>query len=343
VSSFRERNDRSKPGAKPFSKGPRTGPTPGAPERGAGPKTERGSGLKPAYKPDSKPDYKNERHKERPQGRGPDRGGPERGGYDPAAERGPPREDKRGRGARHGRAEGAGEWLWGWHAVLAALANPNRSGFKRLLVAPGKVGEVEKVAARLNIELELAEAPEFTRALPSGSVHQGVALLADAVEPEDIASFAEDPRGVLLMLDQLTDPQNVGAIFRSAAAFGARGVILQDRHAPALTGALAKAAAGGIEAIPHARVVNLNRALEQLSEGGWRVVGLDGSADATLEQALDGRPTVLVLGSEGEGLRRMVAEHCDLLARIPMPGGFESLNVSNAAAVALYEAARKRG
>jgi 23S rRNA (guanosine2251-2'-O)-methyltransferase len=145
------------------------------------------------------------------------------------------------------------------------------------------------------------------------------------------------------MLDQLTDPQNVGAIFRSAAAFGARGVILQDRHAPALTGALAKAAAGAIEAIPHARVVNLSRALEQLSEGGWRVVGLDGSATETLEQALDARPTVLVLGSEGEGLRRMVAEHCDVLARIPMPGGFESLNVSNAAAVALYEAARRRG
>jgi 23S rRNA (guanosine2251-2'-O)-methyltransferase len=344
VSSFRERNDRSKPGAKPFSKGPRPGPKTGAPERGVAPKGERGPDRKPEfktpykeYKAPYKSDHKSERQKERPQARA-----PERGGYDPAAERGPPREDKRGQGARHRHAEGAGEWLWGWHAVLAALANPNRSGFKRLLVAPGKAGDVEAAAARLNIQLERAEAPEFTRALPSGSVHQGVALLADAVEPEDISSFAEDPRGVLLMLDQLTDPQNVGAIFRSAAAFGARGVILQDRHAPALTGALAKASAGAIEAIPHARVVNLNRALEQLSEGGWRVVGLDGSAAETLEQALDARPTVLVLGSEGEGLRRMVAEHCDVLARIPMPGGFESLNVSNAAAVALYEAARKR-
>ncbi len=302
MSSFRERNDRSKPGAKPFSKASRTGPKAGAP-------LERGSGS---------------------------------GGYDPAAEREPPREDQRGRGARHKRGEGGGEWLWGWHAVLAALANPNRAGFKRLIVAPAKTGEVEAAARRLNIKPEPVEASEFTRVLPSGSVHQGVALLADPVEPENIETFATDPRGVLLMLDQLTDPQNVGAIFRSAAAFGARGVILQDRHAPALTGALAKAAAGAIEAIPHARVVNLSRALGQLTEGGWRAVGLDGEAKDALEQVLDARPTVLVMGSEGEGLRRLVAEHCDALARIPMPGGFESLNVSNAAAVALYEAARQR-
>jgi 23S rRNA (guanosine2251-2'-O)-methyltransferase len=127
------------------------------------------------------------------------------------------------------------------------------------------------------------------------------------------------------------------------AALGARGVILQERHAPVLSGALAKAAAGAIDALPHARVVNLSRALERLTELGWRTVGLDGSASGTLAQTLDGRPTVLVLGSEGEGLRRLVAEHCDTLARIPMPGGFESLNVSAAAAIALYEACRPVG
>ena len=144
------------------------------------------------------------------------------------------------------------------------------------------------------------------------------------------------------MLDQLTDPQNVGAIFRSAAAFGARGIVLQERHAP-LAGALAKAAAGAIERLAHVRVTNLSRALEQLADLGWRAVGLDAAAAELLEAVLDGRPTVLVMGSEGEGLRRLVAEHCDALARIPMPGAFESLNVSAAAAVALYEASRAAG
>jgi len=147
---------------------------------------------------------------------------------------------------------------------------------------------------------------------------------------------------VLVMLDHVTDPQNVGAVFRSAAAFGARGVIVQDRHAPAFTGALAKAAAGALDATPHARVVNLARALDELDALGWRAVGLAGDAAEPLDQVLDGQPTVLVLGSEGAGLRRLVSEHCDALARIPMPGGFESLNVSAAAAVALYEATRPR-
>ena len=145
------------------------------------------------------------------------------------------------------------------------------------------------------------------------------------------------------MLDQITDPQNIGAIFRSAAAFGAQGMIVQDRHAPALTGVLAKTAVGAVDKIPYARVVNLSRALEELADLGWRAVGLDGSSEETLDTALDGRPTVLVMGSEGDGIRRLVAEHCDVLAKIPMPGGFESLNVSNAAAVALYVATQKQG
>jgi 23S rRNA (guanosine2251-2'-O)-methyltransferase len=181
----------------------------------------------------------------------------------------------------------------------------------------------------------------LAQTLPPGAAHGGAALLAPPLEPVDLAALAEAPGGAIMMLDQVTDPQNVGAIFRSAAAFGARGLVLQDRHAPPLTGALAKAAAGAIERVPHTRAVNLSRALEQLADAGWRAVGLAGEANETLETVLDGRPTVLVMGSEGEGLRRLVAEHCDALARIAMPGGFESLNVSAAAAVALYEATRR--
>jgi len=190
--------------------------------------------------------------------------------------------------------------------------------------------------------LEIVEATDIGRRLPPGAVHQGLALRIDPVEPLSILEIGIEPSGLLVMLDQVTDPQNVGAIFRSAAAFGARGVILQDRHAPALSGALAKAAAGAVDKIPCASVVNLSRALDQLKEMGWRTVGLAGEAALSLEAAMDGAPTVIVMGSEGEGLRRLVAERCDVLARIPMPGGFESLNVSNAAAIALYEASRPR-
>jgi 23S rRNA (guanosine2251-2'-O)-methyltransferase len=187
---------------------------------------------------------------------------------------------------------------------------------------------------------EIAETTDIARALPQGAVHQGVALRTPPLEGVGVEDLAEGGSRLLIVLDQITDPQNVGAIFRSAAAFGAGGVILQDRHAPALAGALAKAATGAVDKVPHARVVNLSRALETLADLGWRAVGLDGSAAETLDAVLDARPTVLVLGSEGEGIRRLVAEHCDVLAKIAMPGGFESLNVSNAAAVALYEATR---
>ncbi len=233
------------------------------------------------------------------------------------------------------------DWLWGWHAVEAALSNPKRQPPMRLLATPDRAQEIEQRFGRLKA-LEVVEGARIGQALPPGAVHQGVAMRSPPLEEWGLEDFAPRPGAVLLMLDQVTDPQNVGAILRSAAAFGAQGVILQDRHAPKLTGALAKAAVGAVDRIPTARVTNLSRAIETLTELGWRAVGLAGSGERTLDQVMDGTPVLLIMGSEGEGLRRLVAEHCDELARIAMPGGFESLNVSAAAAVALYEATRVR-
>jgi 23S rRNA (guanosine2251-2'-O)-methyltransferase len=240
------------------------------------------------------------------------------------------------------RSEAASDdWIWGWHAVEAALENTARGAPLRLLATAERARQLEQRFGKLTT-LETVDNQLIARNLPQGAVHQGVALRAGALESAALEDFTAERGAVLLMLDQVTDPQNVGAILRSAAAFGAKGVILQERHAPRFTGALAKAAAGAVERIPVARVTNLSRALETLAELGWRTVGLTGAAERDLAQALDGAPVVLVLGSEGEGMRRLVAEHCDELAKIPMPGGFESLNVSTAAAVALYEAARPR-
>ena len=241
--------------------------------------------------------------------------------------------------APRGKVE-ADNFVWGRHPVLAALANPARRGMGRLMVTEDRAAEIERENLANGHRIEVFDSPALARLLPSGAVHQGMVFKVQPLEGVSLEEIAEDASGVIVMLDQLTDPQNVGAIFRSALAFGAKGIVVQDRHSPALAGALAKAAAGATERLPCARVTNLSRALEKLADLGWRAVGLDGSAELTLEQALDTRPTVLVMGSEGDGVRRLVAEHCDVMAKIPMPGGFESLNVSNAAAVALYEVAR---
>jgi 23S rRNA (guanosine2251-2'-O)-methyltransferase len=252
-----------------------------------------------------------------------------------------PATDRAGRPPPRRAAPTAQDWLWGWHPVTAALANPARGAPRRLVATAERAREL---AARFPAlpAAEIADAAAIARLLPPGAAHQGVALRIAPLEPVALAELASPAAGVLVMLDQVTDPQNVGAVFRSAAAFGARGVIMQDRHAPPFTGVLAKAAAGALDLTPHARVVNLARALDELEELGWRTVGLAGEAPDALADVLDARPTVLVLGSEGEGLRRLVGEHCDVLVRIPMPGGFESLNVAAAAAIALYEATRPR-
>jgi len=252
----------------------------------------------------------------------------------------PHRGPRRGADFRAPAADAAG-WIWGWHAVEAALANPDRPEPALALVAADRA---ERLAAmKPGLAFEVRDNNAIARHLPAGAVHQGVALKTPALEGVELEALAAPAGGFLIMLDQVTDPQNVGAIFRSAAAFGARGVILQDRHAPQLGGALAKASAGAIDKVPAVRVVNLARTLDRLSDLGWTVVGLDGESHTDLSDAFDGRPAVLVMGSEGEGMRRLVGEHCDVLAKIPMPGGFESLNVSAAAAIALYEASRRTG
>ena len=279
-----------------------------------------------------KPSFKGRSDKPRERGRGPG----------PAAS---PAADSRAQPARsgeRGRADGD-NFVWGRHPVLAALANPARKGMGRLMVTADRAEELERERLTHGHKIEIVDGQALTRILPAGAVHQGLVFKVQPLEGVALEDIAEPAQGVIVMLDQLTDPQNVGAIFRSALAFGARGIVVQDRHSPALAGALAKASAGATERLPCARVTNLSRALERLADLGWRAVGLDGSATDSLEQALDARPTVLVMGSEGDGIRRLVAEHCDALARIPMPGGFESLNVSNAAAISLYECARAQG
>jgi 23S rRNA (guanosine2251-2'-O)-methyltransferase len=251
------------------------------------------------------------------------------------------------RNARHPRVrplgsskhDGDGEWLWGVHPVRAALANPARGPIIRLLATPVRTAALAELGTA---QVETLSADAITACLPPGAAHQGVALRAPPAAAVPLDDLAQPAAGCLVMLDHITDPQNVGQIFRCAAAFGARGVILQERHAPSLGGTVAKAAAGAVDRLPHVRAVNLSRALERLADLGWRAIGLDGAAEAALAEVIDGGPTVLVLGSEGEGLRRLVREHCDLLARIPMPGGLESLNVAAAAAVALYEASWAR-
>ena len=202
--------------------------------------------------------------------------------------------------------------------------------------------------AGLNLEalprfVSLIEARELDERLPPGAVHQGLAVRCRPLDGIDIADAAIRPEKPLAILDQVTDPQNVGAIFRSAAAFGVAGIVMQTRNAPTAGGALAKAATGAIETVEEIRAVNISRAIDALTDAGWTVIGLDGAAELTLEQAVavDG-PVAIVLGAEGAGIRQGVANACSSLARIPMQPGMESLNVSNAAAIAFYELARRK-
>jgi 23S rRNA (guanosine2251-2'-O)-methyltransferase len=236
---------------------------------------------------------------------------------------------------RRGPQAPPGGWLFGTHAVEAALANPKR--LHQRLVVTAEVAQTLGTR-RLPVPLEIVERVFIDRLVGPQAVHQGIALQTPALDQPQLhdllGGVTQDSR--FLVLDQVTDPHNVGAILRSAAAFGAAAVVLPDRGAPAETAVLAKAASGALERVPLVRVVNLARALDDLKTAGVWCIGLDGTAGRTLAEALTDQATALVLGAEGAGLRRLTTERCDTLARLPTVADFASLNVSNAAAIALY-------
>jgi 23S rRNA (guanosine2251-2'-O)-methyltransferase len=242
----------------------------------------------------------------------------------------------------------AGRWIYGRHAVAAALANPRRR-WSRLAALAGQEREARALVDGARAQrcdagdpIRLLDRPGFAKILPDGAVHQGLALAVEPLAAPDLTELlqlaaAACGRQVIVVLDQISDPHNVGAVVRSAAAFGALAVVVSAHGAPAAAGALAKAASGALEGMPLVKVVNLARTLDRLKEAGFWICGLDESAPQTLA-ALDlGERVAVVLGSEGRGVRRLVRERCDHLARLPTRAEQPSINVSNAAAVALYE------
>ena len=226
--------------------------------------------------------------------------------------------------------------FWGKHAVAAALDNPSR----KVLRAWATRETAGFMQFPKEVQVTLADVADLGRLVPHDAPHQGVVIEVEPLEDvwlDEILSEAPE-RSVLLVLDQVTDPHNVGAILRSTAAFGAVGIVTQDRHSPPESGALAKSASGALERVRWTRVVNLARALEEIGEAGFWRIGLAGGADTDLKEALGPPRVALVLGAEGPGLRQNTREHCDAVARLPITDAIESLNVSNAAAIALYAA-----
>ena len=234
--------------------------------------------------------------------------------------------------------------FWGRHPVSAALANPARTvrrvwGTREALAAFGGFPS--------DLPVTYAEVADLGRLVPQDAPHQGVVIEVDPLPDIWLADLLEEsanesPDRPLIVLDQVTDPHNVGAVLRSAAAFNAIGIVTQDRHAPSESGALARSASGALETVPWVRVVNLARALDEIGEAGFWRIGLTGHTDRTLAQAIGGGGRIaLVLGAEGEGMRQNTEAHCDELAKLPISHKVESLNVSNAAAIALYAVATR--
>ncbi|HEV3177905.1 MAG TPA: 23S rRNA (guanosine(2251)-2'-O)-methyltransferase RlmB [Stellaceae bacterium] len=271
-------------------------------------------------------------------------------------ERAPPPEPRRDLAIRTSARphRDTGGWIYGRHAVRAALRNPARR-LRRLVATPELAAEAQawlaeaKARSAGELKVETLERGRLEALLPEAAVHQGLALQAEPLPPAfledmlaEIPPTAAAGTAVVVVLDQVSDPQNVGAVLRSAAAFGALGLVLPEHGTPPSTSALAKAASGALEQVPLVRVTNLARALDKLKQAGFWCVGLEESAEKLLgDLDLSGR-VALVLGAEGEGLRRLTRERCDFLARLPTHDALASLNVSNAAAIALYEVARRR-
>ena len=245
---------------------------------------------------------------------------------------------RRGRPGDSPRREGAERArLFGLHTVEAALANPRRKVIS-VFATENAARRLQPLLVKRGLTPEPASPKELDRLLGSDAVHQGVVLDAEPLPP--LALEQVETGGLLLVLDQVTDPQNVGAALRSAAAFGASGLVLTERHSPPLTGALAKAASGALDIVPVILVKNLAQTLAELGKRGFLRVGLAEDASTTLEKATLTRPLALVLGAEGKGLRHLTRDHCDLVCRISTQSALASLNVSNAAAVALHWANR---
>jgi 23S rRNA (guanosine2251-2'-O)-methyltransferase len=241
---------------------------------------------------------------------------------------------------------GPENWIYGLHAVQAALANPRRK--IRRAVLTHRAAEIIGDTLLGRVRVEPADMEAIARLLPPGAVHQGAALDCEPLPASTLdavlaAPRSSDPKGgrrIVLVLDQISDPHNVGAILRTAAAFGVTALVVQDRHAPPQSGALAKAASGALETVPYVEVVNIARALDELAERGFWRIALAGDGAMSLAEAVPAGDVVLVMGSEGDGIRRLVRERCEAAAYIPIDKAMESLNVSNAAAIALYELRR---
>jgi 23S rRNA (guanosine2251-2'-O)-methyltransferase len=240
---------------------------------------------------------------------------------------------------REARADGPAI-LYGWHTVTAALANPNRT-IRKLLLTENAARRLADENIDTRVPPELVRPSLIDQRLGPDAVHQGLLAEADPLPSPDIDTLPQE--GIVLVLDQITDPHNVGAILRSAAAFGVKAIVTTARHSPEATGVLAKSASGALELVPFVTVQNLARALGELNDNGFMTVGLDSEGSENLGAVPLQAPLALVLGAEGKGLRQLTRDTCQVVARLDMPGEIKSLNVSNAAVLALYIGATRLG